>query len=461
MLANLLLTFCALSAHRNLRGINFETLQEPDCPTVAGPSSDAITGVKCSFPFIFRDITYYGCTNITDTDHHLWCSVATASDGTHLQGNWGYCNETCTHHITELSGNDDAADTPCPSPELVSNPGDGDQVFSVNPITNYPTPAPDRALSDTSLWDTRDTPDVWAEFTPNDGTPILKKAMATESPVASAVAGSCTDFTQHSWCSTLEYFGYCSWHPWVQANCANTCGLCTQQHNQLEDTLHLLEPEIQRQVREFHPAFHFDDRSCFPDYAITRTGQPNPGLSDTTLTDGCRASGFLSRANTYHRWTSQHHNGHTYHVHLYDLYFQKDRVPYLYSAAGHKHDVETVIVYVTDGRPTHVAVSGHGEYKDTQPWSTAHPQVLYQSEYWNTHSFRIARPGEFQAQGVFPPLASWYLMTGDQGWTNQRMRDAANTFYAQQGYSLKVSDSRFLIHVNNPYKPAGYPRFTL
>ena len=247
----------------------------------------------------------------------------------------------------------------------------------------------------------------------------------------------------------------------MQTNCQETCGQCSPSNHQLDDTLPKLDAQTFQQVRDTHPVFYFDDNSCFPDYAITRKGQPNPGLNDNSLTRGCRSSQFMAEANTYHRVATQLQGGHTYQVHLYDLYFQKDRVPYFFSLAGHKHDVETVLVYFTDGRPTHVAVSAHGEYRDTRPWSTAHPQIVYQSEYWNTHSFRFAFDNEFHMAGVFPPLANWHFMTGDLGWTNQNMRVAVNSLYAQQGYSLKISDTHFLAQVNNPFKPAGYPQFTL
>ena len=277
----------------------------------------------------------------------------------------------------------------------------------------------------------------------------------------SSQSSTCSDSWFCSW-----YTSSC-WHDWVQSQCPETCGLCTPLRNQLADTLPKLQytsPGAFQLVRDYHPEFYFDDNSCYPDYAITRQAQPNRGIEDYSLTHACRSEQFMSRANTYHRWSSQVAGGRTYQVHLFDLYFQKDRVPYVWGFAGHKHDVETVIMYFTDSRPTHVAVSAHGSYENTKRWSdvpgTPHPRVVYQSAYWNTHSFRFARPWEFSASGVLPPVASWELMTGDPGYTTPVLQKAIDGLYAHSGYSLKVSDNHFLSQVNNPFKPLGYPEFT-
>jgi len=486
MLSNLLISYVAATTSRHLRGISLKTIQDPECHTISGPDPKGTAGENCSFPFEFQNITYHGCTTVTDPDDELWCSTETNAAGLHQQGNWGYCNLTCTHLISDLSGNDGADPVGCctceDDPEVAAKGGncvtlktffgcemdlsildprappdtlvrtvcpstcevecctcpdevaaDDDQIF-INPITNAPTPFPARIL------------DVWNP----------------------APSPTCSD--AYWFCSGYKPF---CWHAWTLSNCPDTCGECHASY-QLDDTLPKLrttDPLAFQLVEDYHPIFYFDSNSCFPDYAIDRKGRPNAGLAGSSLTGGCRNKRFMSRANTYHRWLSQTANGHTYQVHVYDLYFQKDRVPYFFSLAGHRHDVETVLIYFTDGEPTHVAVSAHGSYENTIPWANLHgrtiskvqhPQIVYQSEYWNTHSFRFATLGEFGSRpGDFPPLATWTLMQGDQGYSTQRMQEAIGTFYASEGYSLKLTDREFLNQVNNPNKPAGYPQFTL
>ena len=290
------------------------------------------------------------------------------------------------------------------------------------------------------------------------------------SPHANSNARLLEHSSQSSTCSDswfCSWYEYSCWSSWVQTQCPEICGLCSPLRNQLDDTLRELQftsPGAFGLVRDYHPEFYFDDNSCYPDYAITRQAQPNRGIEDYSLTHACRSEEFMSRANTYHRWSTKVAAGRTYQVHLFDLYFQKDRVPHVWGFAGHKHDVETVIMYFTEGRPTHVAVSAHGSYENTKRWSdvpgTPHPQIVYQSAYWNTHSFRFAHRWEFSAPGVLPPVASWELMTGDPGYTTLVLQNAINGLYAHSGYSLKVSDNNFLSQVNNPFKPEGYPQFT-
>ena len=50
---------------------------------------------KCIFPFIFRGVTYYKCTNKYDPYNKYWCSTNVNSQGIHIQGYWGYCNNIC------------------------------------------------------------------------------------------------------------------------------------------------------------------------------------------------------------------------------------------------------------------------------------------------------------------------------------------------------------------------------
>ena len=48
----------------------------------------------CVFPFVFRGVSYPACTREHDPNGRLWCSTKTFQNGTHVKGNWGYCNES-------------------------------------------------------------------------------------------------------------------------------------------------------------------------------------------------------------------------------------------------------------------------------------------------------------------------------------------------------------------------------
>jgi hypothetical protein len=156
---------------------------------------------------------------------------------------------------------------------------------------------------------------------------------------------------------------------------------------------------------------------------------------------------------------------------MFELYFEKDRTKLKY-IGGHRHEVETVIMYFTNGLPTHVAVSAHGDYSRTRPWSDVslddgrHPKVVYYSDTAygfpvNTHSFRFANPRETaqntEGRFVFPVLASWACLSGQLPYDTSRLQSIINSI---RSFELKIADRRFLLAVNNPYKPAGYPVFT-
>ncbi len=226
-------------------------------------------------------------------------------------------------------------------------------------------------------------------------------------------------------------------------------------------------------VELYHPVFDFTRNSCLPAAAISRSGKKNGGLGTSgTITGDCRKHKFLDASNTYHRWSSKTVNGKEYSAHLYDLYFEKDQVA-AYVGGGHRHDVETVILYFTNNLPTHAAVSAHGDYS-TRSWSNVpkdgnHPKVVYYKDpdpYIGviplTHSFRFANSGEsvsnpyYNGAWVTPPIVSWFHMHGD-GVTNSAMRDLFNKYsYGKAGFKFK--DSNFIKTVNAAL-PAGYPTF--
>lgn len=219
-------------------------------------------------------------------------------------------------------------------------------------------------------------------------------------------------------------------------------------------------------IAAYAPAFDFDGDGCLPAAAISRTGVKNGGLSTSgTITGNCRSSNFLDESNTYHRYVIQVENGVEYSAHVYELYFEKDQATN-YFGGGHRHDVETVIIYLTDRVPTHMAVSAHGEYT-RKAWSDidkvgSHPKVVYHKDGVTTHAFRHATDSSAEnpyGEWVLPEVVSWYEMTGD-GVTNAEMIALFNT-HDYGSASFKIKDARFIDTINDSGAlPDGYPVFT-
>ena len=83
------------------------------------------------------------------------------------------------------------------------------------------------------------------------------------------------------------------------------------------------------QMRRFAVFFDFDTDSCYSSPAISPTGVINGGMSvtqiDTSYVKGCRERAQLDDSNTYYRRAVIMKNGVTYSVHMYALYFMKDK----------------------------------------------------------------------------------------------------------------------------------------
>lgn len=123
---------------------------------------------------------------------------------------------------------------------------------------------------------------------------------------------------------------------------------------------------------------------------------------------------------------------------MYAYYFPKDQVFAGISAgkgAGHRHDWEEVIVWVTWDwkRPLGASMSGHGEYTHSRNhWNGSHKSVLYANG--NTiegisHEFRTSGTSE----GFFEhPLANWYQLSeavrytlNNAEWRDQQGKNSA------------------------------------
>lgn len=131
-------------------------------------------------------------------------------------------------------------------------------------------------------------------------------------------------------------------------------------------------------VERFHPQFDFDGDGC---YAATpfdrdRNLSQNPGLSATGTPGGaCSDSNWVQFSNTLHRQLCKIQFTGSGQIlrcaHFYELYFEKDQALGFSFLAGHRHDIETVIVWTgqtwDNGHynefATHVSTSAHGNYR--------------------------------------------------------------------------------------------------
>ena len=84
-----------------MRPINSPTTQSNECITISGVQ----IGKRCIFPFIFKNKMYNSCTRDGDPNNKPWCSVKVDNTNTHIQGNWGHCNEFCPIDSTPIDSN--------------------------------------------------------------------------------------------------------------------------------------------------------------------------------------------------------------------------------------------------------------------------------------------------------------------------------------------------------------------
>lgn len=215
------------------------------------------------------------------------------------------------------------------------------------------------------------------------------------------------------------------------------------------------------QVNDFHPKFDFDSDGCYAATPFHRNEnlRQNPGLNATgTPWGACRDRGWENYANTIHRQlcreTMESGNRIERCAHFYELYFEKDQAMGYSFLFGHRHDVETVIVWtgkINGQAPfvSHTSVSSHGKFS-TRPTNqiemhNGHPLVVYHKDGAGTHAFRFAsshdrnnveflgNSGQFYAPNIlshYRAVSSW----SDNQWTR---------YDANRHYRLVLENSNF------------------
>lgn len=217
----------------------------------------------------------------------------------------------------------------------------------------------------------------------------------------------------------------------------------------------------ERQVRNFHPVFDFDSDGCYPATPFDRSAnlRQNPGRNATaSLSGSCQYSHWGVYANTIHRQlckaSEEGANKVERCAHLFELYFEKDQAVGLSFLGGHRHDVETVIVWTgkingQDAFASHASVSAHGKFTtrrlDEIQIQGGHPMVVYHKDGAGTHAFRFANAqdkakveflgnwGEFYA----PDIISHYAAI--PAWDN----DEWLRYQANRNYRLTLESSNF------------------
>ncbi|GAA1287707.1 NPP1 family protein [Saccharothrix xinjiangensis] len=163
---------------------------------------------------------------------------------------------------------------------------------------------------------------------------------------------------------------------------------------------------------KWQPAFDYDTDGCYPTPAISPTGAIATGLNNSGALNGqCRDQSDLDNTNSYSR--SKCNNG--WCAYLYDLYFEKDQAVPGLDCCGHRHDIEHVVVWVSNDQAQYVSTSAHGKYS-TYPrsqvsWEGTHPKIVYHKDGLSTHCFRLAssteQPENHYGAWQYPDLVSW------------------------------------------------------
>lgn len=201
--------------------------------------------------------------------------------------------------------------------------------------------------------------------------------------------------------------------------------------------------------KNFEPLYDYDSDSCYPAAAIDPDGNLNGGLKPTgSVTGGCRTD-HLGKANTYSR--SKCNNG--WCGIIYASYFEKDEAS---TGIGHRHDWESIVVWVKQGAdtPSYLSASAHGDF-DTKavadaPMSGRRVKVVYHKDGVSTHCFRFAKSGETPENDS----GDWHqenLLTWDDMASN--LRDVLNASdWGKANFPLQ--DAKFDDHLNKA-KPSG------
>jgi hypothetical protein len=227
---------------------------------------------------------------------------------------------------------------------------------------------------------------------------------------------------------------------------------------------------IPSEAEKLAVVFDFDLDSCYPSAAISDQGIVNPGLDEDAsgIVAGCREPDQLQTSKTYYRKASIQKSGANYAVHMYALYFMKDKTVDTSVDAGHRHDWEFALIWTKNGAITHASFSHHG-FVTTKPKSELfvdsgaenHVKVVYHKTLGTSHALRFANENEREAENhlgrwITPTLVDWHSMM-NSCMSNQVLRTIFNQ-HDFGGANCSFNDHVFPIEVSKePPTGPGFP----
>ena len=243
-------------------------------------------------------------------------------------------------------------------------------------------------------------------------------------------------------------------------------------NNALAENLFGLPENSIDQHSKFAPRFDFDTDGCLPAAIIDADGNINEGLPVSGgLTEGCRDTSQLDRANTLARSACKTINDEKYCAIMYLLYFEKDVwLDFGFLKDGHRHDIEVVVVYTQNDTFQYGAVSAHGDltvrFKDDIQFddnggnwggsNVDHMRVVYHKDGITTHSFRFSQNGDGVAENpkrewLTPKLVSWTNLPND-------FKNSLSN-YDFGGANFEMKNDRWKSVYINKYRTSGWPAF--
>jgi len=223
---------------------------------------------------------------------------------------------------------------------------------------------------------------------------------------------------------------------------------------------------VQSEAERVAAVFDFDTDGCYPSAAVSDQGVVNPGQEEQRfgIAWRCRDPAQLQTSRTYYRKATIRRNGTEFAVHMYALYFMKDKTSDAeVDALGHRHDWEFALVWTTNGAVTHASYSHHGTVttdaaSNLDRDAAGHVKFVYHHDGGLTHSMRFASKNEVAENdlGRFftPDLMNWYTMTNN-ALDNRALRNLLDTHDFGQA-DCSFNDKNFPQEIAKS-PPDGYP----
>ena len=226
----------------------------------------------------------------------------------------------------------------------------------------------------------------------------------------------------------------------------STAGPRTVNKLAARDLLTPLQDKATALEHKWQPVLDFDKDSCYNTAAVDSSGNKNPGLSagqgvpPSCFVATCRDNDRLEHSNAYSR--SRCNNG--WCAIVYDYYFERDQRTCGSYINGHRHDWETIVVFVKDDQLRRVAPSCHDKFDgatDSPRMEGNRAKVVYHKDGISTHCFRMGREDDDNIENF---TGGWFLdrLVGWTGWPSDDFRNSALD-WGDDGPQSKLPDKHF------------------